>query len=135
MPYLHDHDDIVQLVGSIQLFLTLFTGLILKLQWKTAKEMDELEKRNVGFLLIALNASIIISAIVSLIFSTEYGKKCWSHKKWKQEKNRNQGIIKEEKAIELVGKKKQFNDIAKKENNINKSENTTVTTSSYTTCE
>ena len=58
-PYKEYHDDIIQFVGSIQLCLTLLTGLILNLQQGTHSEMGEEEKRNLGILLVVMNLGII----------------------------------------------------------------------------
>ena len=76
-PYKEYHDDIIQFVGSIQLCLTLLTGLILNLQQGTHSEMGEEEKRNLGILLVVMNLGIIFAGIAALFASTSYGKKCF----------------------------------------------------------
>jgi hypothetical protein len=76
MPYKHFHDDVVQLIGSIQLFLTLMAGLMLRvLEHNTNEGIDPAEKENLGILLIVLNSVIFIASACSLYLATPKGKK------------------------------------------------------------
>ena len=77
MPYKAIQDDVVQFVGSIQLFLTLLAGLILNLQAGTKNAMGQEETSNFGSLLVALNASIFLSTLFSIYMATSSGKKCF----------------------------------------------------------
>merc|ERR1711998_337839 len=69
-PYDEFHDDFVQLVGSVQLFLTLFTGLILNLQQGTEKSMSEVEINGIGTLLVIINFNVIFAGVFSLWMAT-----------------------------------------------------------------
>eukprot|EP00944_MAST-04C_sp_MAST-4C-sp1_P007283 g7283.t1 len=78
MPYKHFHDDVVQLIGSIQLFLTLMAGLALKLmanKVNTHENIDEAEQTNIGILLIALNSVIFVASCISFYLATPHGQK------------------------------------------------------------
>jgi hypothetical protein len=88
MPYKEFHDDVVQLVGSIQLFLTLFIGLILKLQEHNIEEkMSENEANGVGNLLVIINLGIIFAGTFSLYMTTTSGKNCIE--RWKKRREAN----------------------------------------------
>eukprot|EP00944_MAST-04C_sp_MAST-4C-sp1_P001464 g1464.t1 len=76
MPYKHFHDDVVQLIGSIQLFLTLIAGLMLNLlKDNTTQNINSVEEENLGILLIVLNSIIFIASACSLYLATPQGKK------------------------------------------------------------
>merc|ERR1711998_500357 len=88
MPYDEFHDDFVQLVGSAQLFLTLFTGLILNLQQGTEKSMSEVEINGIGTLLVIINFNVIFAGVFSLWMATSSGKKCFEKCSNKKKKNK-----------------------------------------------
>ena len=90
MPYKAIQDDVVQFVGSIQLFLTLLAGLILNLQAGTKNAMGPAETSNFGSLLVALNASIFLSTLFSIYMATSSGKNCF--KKFITNKNRKSTV-------------------------------------------
>ena len=91
MPYKEFHDDIVQFVGSIQLFLTLFTGLILRLQdGHPDEKMTEDETNGIGNLLVILNLGIIFAGIFSLYMATPSGKERF---KRYQNENNNSSVM------------------------------------------
>lgn len=78
MPYKHFHDDVVQLIGSIQLFLTLMAGLALRLMANKVnihENIDEEEQNNIGILLIILNSLIFVASITSFYLATPHGQK------------------------------------------------------------
>ena len=76
MPYKHFHDDVVQLIGSIQLFLTLIAGLMLNaLKDNTTQKINPVEQKNLGILLIVLNSIIFIASVCSLYLATPQGKR------------------------------------------------------------
>ena len=76
MPYKHVHDDVVQLIGSIQLFLTLLAGLALKLLEHNAVEtVDNAEEEQLGVVLIVLNLFIFVASAGALYLATDAGKK------------------------------------------------------------
>lgn len=81
MPYKHFHDDVVQLIGSIQLFLTLIAGLMLNLlKDNTTQNINSVEEENLGILLIVLNSIIFIASICSLYLATPQGKNLFDKK-------------------------------------------------------
>ena len=76
MPYKHLHDDVVQLIGSIQLFFTLLAGLALKLlEHNTAERLDSAEKDQLGVVLVVLNGFIFVASAGALYLATDSGKK------------------------------------------------------------
>ena len=76
MPYKHLHDNIVQLIGSVQLYLTLVAGLMLKLlEHNTKERIDIVEQESLGVVLIAINSIIYFACALAIFFSTPYGKK------------------------------------------------------------
>ena len=76
MPYKHLHDDVVQLIGSVQLFFTLLAGLALKqLEHNTVERIDSAEKDQLGVVLIVLNSLIFIASVGALYLATDAGKK------------------------------------------------------------
>eukprot|EP00944_MAST-04C_sp_MAST-4C-sp1_P005873 g5873.t1 len=76
MPYKHFHDDIVQLIGSMQLFLTLIAGLMLKLlEYNTKENISSEEQENLSILLIAINCIIFFACACAVFLATPYGKK------------------------------------------------------------
>jgi hypothetical protein len=76
MPYKHFHDDVVQLIGSISLFLTLMAGLMLKVLEHNPKEsINVIEQENLSILLIAINSTIFFAFAFALFLGTSYGKK------------------------------------------------------------
>jgi hypothetical protein len=91
MPYKEFHDDIVQFVGSIQLFFTLLAGLILRLQdGHPDEQMTEDETNGIGNLLVILNLGIIFAGIFSLYMATPSGKERF---KRYQNKNDNSSVM------------------------------------------
>eukprot|EP00944_MAST-04C_sp_MAST-4C-sp1_P003150 g3150.t1 len=79
MPYAHFRDDVVQLIGSIQLFFTLIAGLVLKLlEHNTVETMDVVDKNNLGIALVILNSIIFIASACSLYLGTPQGKKIFN---------------------------------------------------------
>ena len=77
-PYELDRDDVIQFIASIQLFLTLFAGLLFKLREKSSDdEMDPREKEIYGAICIFLNLTVLISGIFSIYLATSHGKMCW----------------------------------------------------------
>merc|ERR1711871_907775 len=76
MPYKHLHDDVVQLIGSMQLLLTLVAGLMLKLLEHNVKEnINIIEKDNLSTLLIAINSIIFFACAFAVLLATPCGKK------------------------------------------------------------
>ena len=76
MPYKHFHDDIVQLIGSMQLLLTLVAGLMLKvLEYNTKENISAEEQENLSILLIAINCIIFFACACAVFLATPYGKK------------------------------------------------------------
>ena len=76
-PYNFDRDDAVQFVASIQLFLTLVCGLVIKLRAYSVKDylgegMDE--SIAYGNILVALNVSVWLIGIGSVFLSTSKGQ-------------------------------------------------------------
>jgi hypothetical protein len=88
MPYKAVQDDVVQFIGSVQLFLTLLAGLILNLQAGTKNAMEPGETSNFGSLLVALNTSIFLSMVFSIYISTASGKKCFDKLIKKKQKSK-----------------------------------------------
>merc|ERR1711998_788281 len=82
MPYDEFHD------GFVQLFLTLFTGLILNLQQGTEKSMSEVEINGIGTLLVIINFNVIFAGVFSLWMATSSGKKCFEKCSNKKKKNK-----------------------------------------------
>eukprot|EP00944_MAST-04C_sp_MAST-4C-sp1_P006088 g6088.t1 len=77
-PYITDRDDLVQFMGSVQLFLTLLAGLVLKLQENNETDnINEKDNEILGGILIAINASVLLMAAVSIFFATSKGQKCF----------------------------------------------------------
>merc|ERR1711918_91361 len=77
-PYITDRDDLVQFMGSVQLFFTLLAGLVLKLQEKNeADNINEKDNQILGGILIAINASVLLMAVVSIFLATRKGQKCF----------------------------------------------------------
>ena len=76
MPYKHLHDDVVQLIGSVQLFLTLVAGLMLKLLKRNTEEnINIAEQENLGILLITINSIIFFACAFAIFLATPCGKK------------------------------------------------------------
>ena len=76
MPYKHLHDDVVQLIGSMQLFLTLFAGLMLKvLEHNTKENINIAEQENLSILLITINSIVFFACAFAIFLATPYGKK------------------------------------------------------------
>ena len=81
MPYKHFHDDIVQLIGSMQLLLTLIAGLMLKvLEYNTKENISAEEQENLSILLIAINCIIFFASAFAVFLATPYGKKTLCNK-------------------------------------------------------
>ena len=77
MPYKHFHDDVVQLIGSIQLFLTLMAGLALKLmanKVNTHENIDEAEQTNMS-LAYCTKLVIFVASCISFYLATPHGQK------------------------------------------------------------
>ena len=74
-PYGTVRDDLVQLISSIQLFLTLFAALILKLQANN-DSLNDTDSQVLGIVLILLNSSTFVMVAASLFLATEKGRKC-----------------------------------------------------------
>ena len=82
-PYITDRDDLVQFMGSVQLFFTLLAGLVLKLQEKNeADNINEKDNQILGGILIAINASVLLMAVVSIFLATGKGQKCFDSLQW-----------------------------------------------------
>ena len=77
-PYELDRDDIIQFIASVQLFLTLFAGLLFKLRDSSnlSDNMATQEKETYGVICIILNVTVLISGIVSIYLATSSGKAC-----------------------------------------------------------
>ena len=76
MPYKDFYDDVIQLIGSMQLFLTLFAGLMLKLLEHNSKESINIaEQENLSILLIAINSIIFFASAYVVFLATTYGEK------------------------------------------------------------
>ena len=62
----------------MQLFFTLLAGLVLKLQEKNeADNINEKDNQILGGILIAINASVLLMAVVSIFLATRKGQKCF----------------------------------------------------------
>ena len=77
-PYELDRDDVIQFIASVQLFLTLFAGLLFKLRdgSNLSDSMATREKETYGVICIVLNVTVLTSGIASIFLATSSGKAC-----------------------------------------------------------
>ena len=71
----------MQITASVQLFLTLLAGLILKLRAHSAEEaMEDGESFAYGIILLILNCSVVVALIMSIFLSFPCGRRCLEKK-------------------------------------------------------
>ena len=70
------HDDLVQLIASIQLFLSLLilSGLVIKLRVKENLDLEENDVLSIILIYIVLNSTVILAVFFSLYLVTPKGK-------------------------------------------------------------
>jgi len=67
-PFLHDNDDVLSFVTSLQLVLTFLGGLVLQMDMgKNGESMQHFDQTFIGYFLIAINVLCLILMVFSLV--------------------------------------------------------------------